>query len=164
MSVESHYAQQMAAGASHGLVLPAADLIELLPLVARTTAGVGQLGTVIGCMERYKRLIVTCRITASGGVAGDTLDAYVDVSPDNVLWLNAVHFTQQAGGGAARVEFAILDPAAPGAVVINATADAAAGVVRPAAWGSYIRARYTIVDAGAHGQSHTFSMHALAQG
>ena len=164
MSLEGHYATQMAVGGSMGLVLPADALIPLLPSATRTTAGVGQLGTVISDMGRYKRVIAVCDITASGGVAGDVLDAYIDVSLDNLRWLNAVHFTQQAGGGVARVEYAILDPSAPGAVVINATADCAAGVVRPSAWGDFIRARWTIVDAGAHGQSHTFSMQLLAQG
>lgn len=136
------------------------EVLTLAASAARTTGANGTAVTNVGGRKRY---IILCDITASAAVAGDTLDVYVDVSPDGVAWVNAVHFTQQAGDGAARAEVAVLDPSNPGAVVVNVTSDAASGVVRPAMFGSQMRARWAIVDAGAHGQSHTFSVVALAQ-
>jgi hypothetical protein len=88
------------------------------------------------------------------------LDVFVDVlAPDAVTWLNAIHFAQQAGNGAAKKEFAVLDPTNPGAVIIDVTSDAASGVVRPALFGPQARARWAIVNGGGAGdQSHTFAV------
>lgn len=137
--------------------------ITLLAAAQRTTAVANSAGATVAGVDKYRRIVVLCNITASDGAVGDTLDVYVDVSLDGTKWLNAVHFTQQAGNGAARAEYAVLDPANPGTSVVNVTSDAAAGAVRPAAWGPYIRGRYTLVDAGAHGQNHTFSLTAWGQ-
>jgi len=109
-----------------------------------------------------KRMVFLLDVTATAGVAGDTLDAYIDVlAPDGVTWLNAVHFTQVAGNSAAIRHYAVLDASATAATTFNVTADCAAGVTKPYLWGSAIRGRYTLVDAGAHGQSVTFSLTAL---
>jgi hypothetical protein len=135
--------------------------LTLAALAARTAGANGDAVAVGG----YRRFVIVNTITASVTDAADTLDVYVDFSLDNVTWFNAVHFTQRAGNLPAtpRTEFAVLDASAPGAVVINVTADAAAGVVRPAAHGAYMRARWAIVDAGgAADQSHTFSVLAYA--
>lgn len=84
---------------------------------------------------------------------------FVDVlGPDGATWINAVHFTQQAGNGAARKEYAVLDRETPGTSVVNVTADAAAGATRPALFGSQMRARWAIVNAGGGAQSHTFAV------
>lgn len=136
------------------------EVVTLAPSAARTAGGNGV--AVDLCGER-RRIIVVNAITASAADAGDTLDVYVDWSIDNVTWYNAIHFTQQAGNGAARTEFAMLDPANPGAAVVNVTTDAAAGVVRPALIGRYIRARWAIVDSGDGDQSHTFSVVCYAE-
>lgn len=136
-------------------------LVTLAASAARTANGNATPVTDLGHM---RRLIVLLDITASATDAGDTLDVYVDVSPDGgTTWLNAVHFTQQAGNGSARKEFAVLDPANPGTSVVDVTADAAAGAVRPALFGDAIRARWAIVDSGDADQSHTFSVQALVQ-
>ena len=109
-----------------------------------------------------KRMVFLLDVTAAAGVAGDTLDVFVDVlAPDGVTWLNAVHFTQVAGDSAAIQHYAVLDASATAATTFNVTADCAAGVTKPYLWGSAIRGRYTLVDAGAHGQSVTFSLSAL---
>lgn len=137
------------------------ETITLAASAARTANG---NGTAVQINGERRRFIVVNRITASATDAGDTLDVYVDFSLDNTVWYNAVHFTQQAGNGAARTEYAVLDPSNPGTAVINVTADAAAGAVRPALFGPYIRARWAIVDGapGAGDQSHTFSVIAYA--
>ena len=144
----------MATG-SRGVELSQGETITLAALAART---VGASGTGVFVGGERKRFIVINAITASATAAADTLDVYVDFSLDDTTWYNAVHFTQQAGNGAARTEFAVFDPSAPGAVVINATSDAAAGAVRPSLFGAYVRARWAMVDGGGADTSHTFSV------
>jgi hypothetical protein len=123
--------------------------------VARTT---GANGTPVAVPEWVRRLSVLLDISASATDAADTLDVYVDALI-GAKWVNAAHFTQQAGNGAAQSEVAILDPSNPGTAALNVTTDAAAGAVRPAVFGSKLRARWAIVDGLANAnQSHTFSV------
>ena len=96
---------------SRGVDLTQGEAITLSALSAKVATGDGT-GVFIG--GERKRFIVINAITASATAAGDTADVYVDFSLDNVTWYNAVHFTQQAGNGAARTEYAVLDPSAPG--------------------------------------------------
>jgi hypothetical protein len=134
----------------------------LFASAARIVAVANSAGTAVD-VARARRLDVVLNVTAMGGAVGDTLDVFVDVSPDGATWLNAVHFTQLAGNAAALTSFAIMDPSNPSATVVLATSDCASGVVRPAACGRFVRGRYTLVDAGAHGQSATFSLAAFVQ-
>ena len=144
---------------SRGVDLTQGEAITLSALSAKVATGDGT-GVFIG--GERKRFIVINAITASATAAGDTADVYVDFSLDNVTWYNAVHFTQQAGNGAARTEYAVLDPSAPGAVTIDVTTDAASGVTRPSLFGPYMRARWVLVDGGGGDTSHTFSVIAYA--
>lgn len=133
----------------------------VLAASAARTAGANGTAVLIGGFAR--RVEIVLDVTASTHEAGDTLDVYVDVSPDGSKWLNAVHFAQQAGNGAAKTEYAVLDASNPGTSTILATSDAAAGAVRPAAFGKYIRARWAIADSGDADSSHTFSVKAYCQ-
>jgi len=143
-----------------GVELLQGEVLTLAALAARTA---GANGTAVYVGGERKRFIVVNNITVSATDAADTLDVYVDVSMDNITWHNAIHFTQQAGNGAARTEYAVLDPSNPGVSVINVTADAAAAAVRPALFGPYMRARWAIVDSGDANQSHTFSVIVYAE-
>ena len=144
---------------SRGTDLQKGELITLAASAARTA---GANGTAVFVGGERKRFVIVNAITVSATDAGDTLDVYVDCSLDGVTWYNAAHFTQQAGNGAARTEYAVLDPSNPGVAVIDVTADAAAGAVRPALFGPYIRARWAIADSGDGNSSHTFSVLAYA--
>lgn len=137
-----------------------AQKYELAASAARTASASGT-STLVG--GYVKRCLLVLDVTASATAAGDTLDVYVDVSPDGSKWLNAVHFATQAGDGAAKTEFAVLDPTNPGTATVVATSDAASGVVRPGAFGKYMRARWALVDAGGGDTSHTFSVVAYCQ-
>jgi hypothetical protein len=112
----------------------------------------------------FDKALILLDITASATDAGDTLDVYVDVSFDNSTWLNAVHFTQQAGNGSAAKEIAFLDasadPTDPDAVKV-VTSDAGAAVVRPEMTGMWIRCRSTVVRLTGTDEAHTFSVVAL---
>ena len=133
----------------------------VLAASAARTAGANGTATLIGGFAR--RVEIVLDVTASAHEAGDTLDVYVDVSPDGTKWLNAVHFAQQAGNGAAKSEAAVLDASNPGTSTILTTNDAASGVQRPALFGKYIRARWAIADSGDGDSSHTFSVKAYCQ-
>lgn len=139
----------------------AGGTLYTLAASAARTAGANGTAVVLG---GWRRAVVECSITASATDAGDTLDVYVDVlAPDAVTWLNAVHFTQQAGNAAAKKMFAVLDSASPGTSVIDVTADAASGAVRPALFGSSVRARWAIADSGDGNSSHTFAVTMYAE-
>ncbi len=137
----------------------AGAVLSLASSAARTTSASGAGVDA----SYYRRMIVLLDVTASATAANDTLDVYVDALITGTTWVNAIHFTQQAGDGAARKEFAVLDSDNPGTASINVTTDAAATTVRPAVFGSQLRARWVIVDGGGADQSHTFSVVAYAQ-
>jgi len=140
-------------------VMYAGSSMTLAASAARVASANGT-SVVVGGERR--RFIVVNAITASATAAGDTADIYVDFSLDGTTWYNAVHFTQQAGNGAARTEYAVLDTSAPGTSAIDVTTDAASGAVRPALFGPYLRARWVLVDGGGGDTSHTFSVIAYA--
>jgi hypothetical protein len=135
----------------------------LFASATRTAAVTNSVGTAVSDLARASRAIVTLDVTAMAGAGGDVLDVYVDTEVSPGKFVNAAHFTQVAGNGAAQTKVVILDPSNPGTAEINVTSDAAAGAVRPAVWGISLRGRYTLVDAGAHGQSATFSLSVLLQ-
>ena len=148
---------------ARGADLRQGETITLFALAARTV-GANQVSATFDLRGERRRFSIVNNITVSATDAGDTLDVYVDFSLDGTVWYNAVHFTQQSGAGAARIEFATLDPTTPGAVVVNVTADQASGVVAPAVFGRYMRGRYTVVEfAGVGVASHTFSLVAYGQ-
>jgi hypothetical protein len=135
---------------------------ETIALAASAARTAGANGTSFFVGGERKRVIVLLNVTASATDAADTLDVYIDWSLDDTTWFNGGHFAQQAGNGAAKKEFMIFDASNPGTASILVTSDAAAGAVRPAAFGAYIRARWAIADSGDANQSHTFSVTAYA--
>ena len=136
----------------------------LFAAATRAAAVANSAGASVEDTAAAKRVCILLDVSATAGVAGDVLDVFVDVlGPDGTTWLNAVHFPQVAGDAAAVKHFAVLDPSAPAATSFNVTADCAAGDTRPYLWGLALRGRYTLVDAGGHGQSVAFSLTALLQ-
>src|SRR5689334_7803739 len=92
-------------------------------------------GTVTGTalpnsFGNFRQALLLLDVTAAAAASGDTLDVYIDTSPDGgVTWVNVVHFTQILGNGGAKKYWAVLDPGgAPGTAVIAVTSDAASGV------------------------------------
>lgn len=135
--------------------------VTLVPTTTTTTAVAGATGTVR--QLSFSRACFLLDVTATAGHAGDTLSVYVDVlGPDGTTWLNAVRFTTIAGDSAAIKHYAVLDSAAPAATTFDVTADCAAGVTKPYLFGSKVRARWTMVDAGTVG-SVTWKLTALLE-
>lgn len=127
----------------------------------RATAVANSTGDVK--MVPFTRATCVLDVTATSGVAGDTFDCFVDVLV-GTKWINAAHFTQVAGDAAAGRFVAVLNGDMTIATNLEdplvVTSDAAAGKVRPGLVGQGIRGRYTLVDAGAHGQGVTFGLYA----
>lgn len=139
------------------------SVATLLASATRTTAVANSGGTGAPCASA-RRIAVMLDVTATAGAAGDTLDVYVDVlAADGATWLNAAHFPQIAGNSAAVKHFAVLDSASVAATTFAVATDCAVGVTKPYLFGQQIRARHTLVDAGGHGQSVTFSVSAFLQ-
>ena len=125
---------------------------------AARTATAGTNGTAFPLAGIFSRVAVVCTFTAKATEVDDTCDVYVDVLIGST-WINAIHFTRALGNGTdAATEYAILDPTNPGTDIVVATADAASAKVRPSLFGSQIRARWVIVDAGGTAASFTFSV------
>lgn len=120
-------------------------------------------GTGVSCGQ-YHRFAVLLDVTAQATDGTDTLDVFVDVSPDGgTTWINAIHFDQVMGNGSPRKIWATLDAANPGTSTIEVTSDASAGAVRPALFGNQIRYRSAIVDDGTDNASFTYAVTAFAQ-
>lgn len=135
----------------------------LLASAVRTTAVANSAGTGFPSAAA-KRIVCLLDVTATAGAAGDVLDVYIDVlGPDGSTWLNAGHFTQVAGNSAAIKHYLVLDATNVAATSFNVATDCASGVTKPYLAGLQVRARYTLVDAGLHGQSATFSVSAFLQ-
>lgn len=137
--------------------------ILLRDLTAQSVAGTvtGDKTVVQQDAQPFTQVAFLLNVTEAGTDAGDTLDVYVDVSPDNgTTWLNAVHFTQVLGNGGAKKYVATLntgdllnDPDA----VLDASADASAGVTRNIGCFDCLRYRGVMVDADANGE-FTYSL------
>lgn len=101
-------------------------------------------------------------VTAAATDAADTLDVYIDFSPDGgISWVNAIHFTQVLGNGGAKKEIAkitantgLATPTAP----LSVAADAASGAVRNISLFECVRYRAVSVDATTDNGSFTYSL------
>lgn len=104
-------------------------------------------------------------VTAAATDATDTLDVYIDFSPDGgTSWVNAIHFTQVLGNGGAKKELAkitantgLATPTAP----LSIAADAASGAVRNISLFECVRYRSVSVDASTDNGSFTWSLKAV---
>jgi hypothetical protein len=128
---------------------------------ARTASATGDGVDIKGY---WNKALLYFDVTDQATEVGDTLDVYVDVSPDGgTTWINAAHFTQVVGNGSASSEIAVLNAATPGTSTVVVTASAAAAAVRPMVFGNQMRARWAITDTGTDNASFTFSVTAFVQ-
>ena len=140
-----------------GTNLEQGESFILYPSTVTTTVA-GATGTPIAFYGERRRFIILLDVTALDVDAGDHLDVYIDFLISGTTWVNAVHFTQGDGTGAAYKEYAVLDAQYPGTASIDVTTDAAETTVRPSVFGSQIRARWTVTNAGAADATFTFAV------
>ena len=129
--------------------------IVAVPSAARTANG----NLVINGLGWAKQGLFLFDLTNAATLVGDTLDVFVDLSPDEgVTYLNAVHFTQRLGNGADSLkEWAFLNPTHTGTATIDVSTDAAAGAIRQIGLTDPFRVRWVIVGTG----TFTFSVKAF---
>jgi hypothetical protein len=134
----------------------------LVPAAAYTTAETKTFDTVKLVDGAPERMMAVVDVTAAATAAGDILDVMVDISPDGgTTWINAARFTRVLGNGGAKRFFALLDTGSPGTSVIDASADCAAGAVRPTASGDAVRVRHTITSASAPSFTYSCKLYVL---
>ena len=135
--------------------------MHTVPFKALAAQTASTTGDAVRLSKDYSEAIFVLNVTALATAVGDTLDVYIDVSPDGETWFNSTHFTQQVGNGsAAKIAAKVTkggDFADPDAV-LAITSDAAAGVVRQLGIMPYIRYRSVIVDADTDNASFTYSL------
>ncbi len=104
--------------------------------------------TAVTGLGIYKQVMILLNVTAAANAIDDTLDVYIDTSPDGgTTWLNVVHYPQVLGNDGAKKFTATLDPAgAAGTACVAVTSDAAANTVRPSIFTDRLRVRYVTVD------------------
>lgn len=137
---------------------------EILTLAAAGTihaAATTVNGTAAVFKQAWNKALIVLDVTAAATGSGDTLDVYIDTSPDGgVTWINVGHFTQVLGNGGAKKFVMALGADNPGASAVTAvTSDAAAGVTRQ--YGICDRLRYRSIVASATSPSFTFGIKAF---
>lgn len=121
-----------------------------------------ETGSTVAVGSEFKEATFILNVTSAATDAGDTLDVYIDVSPDaGTTWINAAHFTQVLGNGGAKKELvriisagALATPTAP----LNIASDAASGAVRNVGLFDYVRYRGVAVNASTDNESFTYSL------
>ena len=130
----------------------------LLPLVARTASGTLD---VPGDLVELASAVFLLDVTNADTEAGDTLNVYIQHSPDGISYDDFVSFTQIIGTGAAANRRATWSALASPETEHAATGDAtlAAGSVVQGPVAGKWRIKWVIVDVATAGnQSFTFSV------
>lgn len=144
--------------------LPTKPSLDAVILLASITDAVAH--TVNGAATFLPRprmgMAFELDVTAAAAAVGDTLDVKIQTTLDGsgATWVDVVHFTQVLGNGGAKRFYAKLVGGVAEAMYEDHTASLAAGSIKNHL-GDNWRYTYTIVDGGAHGQSFTFSIHAI---
>ena len=142
-----------------------AELTQILTL--RASAQQAGAGTVTGTGQTFRQPMreatVLLNVTAAATDATDTLDVYIDTSPDGgTTWVNIGHFAQVTGNGGAKKYVMALRSDNPGATaVIDVTSDAVAGATRQ--YGINDRLRYRGIVAQTNAGAFTYSVKAFTK-
>ncbi len=134
----------------------------LLASAARTASNVG---SSVSLSRGLKGLIFILDVTAAAKDVGDTLNVYVQESPDGSIWTDRVSFNQVLGNGGAEQFLAYLNCELAPTTAVLAPQDAAlaAASLIPGPIAPTIRAKFVIgKDADVpEDQSFTFSLKVL---
>jgi hypothetical protein len=132
-------------------------IITLASLAARTSSDVSASYVL---PANLKALVAMLNVTVAAADSGDLLDVWLQESPDQgTTWNDFVRFTQVLGNGGAKKYIAKLNCEAPAETELGAPSDASmsAGVVQGPIC-PYIRAKWTVTDAGTDNASFTFAL------
>lgn len=136
-------------------------------LASKTVTAAGTVNeTAVTGLGGYKQAQVMLVMGAGDTDTNDTMDVYIDTSPDSgTTWINVGHFTQATGTTDAFKEILTLDPSgAAGTAVIDVTSNCAAAAVRPSMFCDRLRVRHISVDPdGTDDLSFAFSVVAFVK-
>lgn len=135
--------QSVAAFSGYPIVVPAQTLSAA---ISRSTAG-GIIGGPFAVDSYgFTRLHALLALPSPASTSGDTLDVFIDCSPDGgTTWTNIIHFAQILGNGGAKT-FVARTPAAPAGSIVDATADLVAAATPLAFGGDRLRVCATLVN------------------
>ena len=137
---------------------PAGAQVTLVSSAARTTSGTQAV--TITAPNLYDSAVFFLSVSAAATEVGDTLDVYVQSSPDGgTTWDDFIHFTQVLGNGGAKKYLASWAQWITAESEMKAPADAAlaAGVLQGPVSSTW-RVKWVVVDAGTANASFTFSV------
>lgn len=137
--------------------------IETLRSSATVATAKTDTGTALKMQRVFTEALILLDVTAAATDANDTLDVYIDVSPDGgTTWVNVGHFTQVLGNGGAKKFVMALRSDNPGAsAVFDVTSNASAGATRQIGIADRIRYRGVTVDPTGSNLSFTYSVTAF---
>lgn len=119
--------------------------VELASISAAGVSSVTGTAFVVGA--GFGQVEILLALTDAQDDVDDTLDVYVDSSPDGgTTWVNFVHFTQILGNGSDVLTFVAISPRIGTAIEENVTSDVAAGGTPRPFIGDRVRVRYVVVD------------------
>ena len=124
------------------------------------TAAPGTTTVVVGSLDRIRQAMFFLDLTAAATDAADTLNVYLQKSPDGgTTWTDFVHFTEMLGNGGAKNFLAEWSDTPTPETELGAVQDGAiaAGVVQGGCIGDRIRIKEVMVDADADA-SFTWSL------
>lgn len=121
---------------------------EIAVLQTASAIGASANGDALKYRKPFSEALIMLDVTVAASTAADTLNVFIDVSPDGgTTWVNVGHFTEVVGDGGAVKHIMALNADNPGATaVFNVTSDAAAGATRQIGITDRMRARSVIVD------------------
>ena len=125
--------------------------IATLRASAQVATATTETGSEVKMQKPFTEALVLLDVTDANTAVADTLDVYIDVSPDGgTTWINVGHFTQVLGNGGAKKYVMALRADNPGATaVFDVTSDANAGATRQIGIADRIRYRgVTVEDTG----------------
>ena len=134
-------------------------VITLLESAARTASGTSS-PSALGRFDRVKAVLFQLTVSAAATESSDTLDVYVQHSPDGgTTYDDFVHFTQVLGNGGAKKFIATWcrDVSPTSALKPPADASLAAGVQQGPISPTW-RVKWVVVDASTVNASFTFSL------
>lgn len=135
------------------------DNATILSSAARTATAGANGPTVLLPHNGFRIAQFLLVLTNAATDADDTLDVYVDTSPDGGnSWVNIVHFTQILGNGADSQKYAAVSNVNIAGDEFDVTSDVAAGATPRNFLGQQLRARYVIVDPTGANATFTFSV------
>lgn len=140
-----------------GVIRGGATRITLLASAARTADG----NSATSRMQNFRQGIIQLDITAAATEVADTLNVYVQSSPDGTNWCDLISFTQATGTGGAVRRVARWNSYAAVTTAEGACTDAtlAAGSVSQGPIADQIRVKWDITDSTITGNlSFTFSV------